>query len=288
MGAAVLVLRRDTPDDVRARQAFHGFGPVLVASVASLLGAVFSAGVYIAAANMLSSGDVLPDLAGAPRGDALLLPPSLQVTAIAFVGGAVLIIGAVLVVLPHALTGWRRSTRNDELLTTYPDRNPADPARDDQIRKVFWRAGLVDDAPRVLTPLLVALALGSVLVTGLLTIARWDDGAEAIVAEIGGATKLAAVGAFGIVVLLVLAAVVTFLGLRAERTRRLIGILWDLTAFWPRAVHPMAPPCYAERTVPGPPRCTAGPATPSHPAPPMSPVDIRTGQWCWPGTARAV
>jgi hypothetical protein len=32
--------------------------------------------------------------------------------------------------------------------------------------------------------------------------------------------------------------------------RKTIGALWDVATFWPRAAHPLAPPCYAERGVP--------------------------------------
>ncbi|MFF4450130.1 hypothetical protein [Streptomyces sp. NPDC001502] len=37
---------------------------------------------------------------------------------------------------------------------------------------------------------------------------------------------------------------------KSPRFRRTVGILWDIGTFWPRETHPLAPPCYAERTVP--------------------------------------
>ena len=29
-----------------------------------------------------------------------------------------------------------------------------------------------------------------------------------------------------------------------------MGVVWDITSFWPRAVHPLAPPSYAEKAIP--------------------------------------
>jgi hypothetical protein len=39
-------------------------------------------------------------------------------------------------------------------------------------------------------------------------------------------------------------------GWRNLGARRHIGVVWDISTFWPRAYHPLAPPSYAERAVP--------------------------------------
>jgi hypothetical protein len=42
----------------------------------------------------------------------------------------------------------------------------------------------------------------------------------------------------------------TVLAYRSRELRRVVAVLWDVVTFWPRANHPLTPPCYAERTVP--------------------------------------
>lgn len=48
----------------------------------------------------------------------------------------------------------------------------------------------------------------------------------------------------------VLVAVLIFWTIYHEELQRTIGVLWDISTFWPRTAHPFSPPCYGERVVP--------------------------------------
>ncbi len=48
----------------------------------------------------------------------------------------------------------------------------------------------------------------------------------------------------------IVGALLIFQAYRKPGWRRVVGILWDVTTFWPRWFHPFAPPSYGERAIP--------------------------------------
>ncbi|MGW1724280.1 hypothetical protein ACWCQK_15255 [Streptomyces sp. NPDC002306] len=231
------LLHRTRPEP---RAAMRGLGGPAVAMLACALGGVMSGGVSQRVADWLDG--TRASIAGPPvllTWQASVIPPML----------------VVLLVLCGRL-GWRtarlRRAGLDEVGRDYPGETK-DTARTRRIAGARAMASLTDRGPLVLAVTsATTLLLGTAALVGALTTGKTPAvAAQTAPAFVHGAADAAqALGSWliGLGFLLF----VTW-GRRAYKdaaARRTIGILWDVGTFWPRAAHPFAPPCYAERAVP--------------------------------------
>ncbi|MGC0333679.1 hypothetical protein RKD23_006669 [Streptomyces sp. SAI-170] len=231
------VLHRALPDP---RAALHGLGGPVVALLGCALGGVMAGGVSQRVADWLDgTGASIPGPPVLLTWQASVIPPLL------------LVLLAVC-----ALLGWRtvRLARAERAAVErdYPD-EMREPARTRRIARVRALATLTDSAPLIVAVTAVTTLL---LGAGALVGAWLSDRTPGRAAEhahpfVQGAAETAqALGSWLIGLGFIL--FVTW-GRRAYKdasARRTIGILWDVGTFWPRAAHPFAPPCYAERAVP--------------------------------------
>ncbi|MCO4696141.1 hypothetical protein LRR80_02198 [Streptomyces sp. RO-S4] len=231
------VLHRTDPD---RRAALRGLAGPAVAMLACALGGVMSGGVSQRVSDWLDG--TRASLPGPPvllTWQASVIPP--------------------LLVLLLVMCGWlaRRAwhlarAERAAVEREYPQET-GDPGRTRRIASVRAMAALTDRGPRILAVTSAAtLLLGAgALVGGLATGRTPGDASQGAHPVVHGAAQTAqALGSWLIGLGFVL--LVTW-GRRAYKdasARRTIGILWDVGTFWPRAAHPFAPPCYAERAVP--------------------------------------
>ncbi|MER6531352.1 hypothetical protein [Streptomyces sp. NPDC001508] len=222
------------------RAALRGLGGPAVALLACALGGVMSGGVAQRVADWLDGTG--PSIDGPPvllTWQASVIPP-LLVALLALVGWL-------------SWRTWRLSGAERRTVRLDYPKEPADPATTRRIARTRAMAALTDRAP-----LLVAVVSATTLLLGAAALAGGLDtgktpreAAAHTYAVVRGAAETAqALGSWLIGLGFVL--FVTW-GRRAYKdasARRTIGILWDVGTFWPRAAHPFAPPCYAERAVP--------------------------------------
>ena len=234
----------------RYRRALGGLaGPVLML-LSWMLAVGFAAGLILRAADYLGT----PAVVGGPRvsPDALLVPSSLYWIA----AGAFCFLAATVLVAAAAV-GWAWSHPGQQLVKDIygeaadAPRGSSASQRARAIAKDWTLAGLSDRAPLLLA--LMAGVLVAVTVAGVVGYlpATGFPGHQAHGLWLWqNASWLATAGSWAIGALAVALIALGGAAYRNAHTRRTVGILWDLGTFWPRATHPLAPPCYSERTMP--------------------------------------
>ncbi|QCX81308.1 hypothetical protein C9F11_38625 [Streptomyces sp. YIM 121038] len=237
LAAVATGLYRGAPD---TRTAIRGLGGPAVAMLACALGGVMSGGGSQRVADWLDGrGGTIDGPPALLTWQASVIPPLLVVVAVLCAGLAV-------------ATARRVRVELARVPREYPGERP-DTARTRRIAAKRASATLTDRVP-----LIVGVTSATTLLLGAAAlVGAWvsdevpGEAAEGAPAFVEGTAQTAqALGSwligFGFILF------VTW-GRRAYRdasARRTIGILWDVGTFWPRAAHPFAPPCYAERAVP--------------------------------------
>ncbi|WP_309094610.1 hypothetical protein [Streptomyces sp.] len=230
-------LHRTDPD---RRAVLRGLGGPAVAMLACALGGVMSGGVAQRVSDWLDG-----------TGASLDGPPVLLTWQASVIPPLLVVLLGLFGWLAHRALTLARAER-DAVARDYPEET-LDRARTRRIASTRAMASLTDRGPRV-----VAVTSGATLLLGagalvgaLVTDRTPGEAARGATPLVHGAAETAqALGSWLIGLGFIL--FVTW-GRRAYKdaaARRTIGILWDVGTFWPRAAHPFAPPCYAERAVP--------------------------------------
>lgn len=229
-----------------SRIVLHGLGGPAVTMIACALGGLLTAGVAQRVADWLDRGTT----PGAEDG-LLPGPPVLLVW-----NAAAIPVVLLCLLLPLAVIARRYRRTHTTWVDAARHGHPGEreePARTRQIARAGALAALTDQAPLIV----VGLSMASFLLGGCAIAGSWitgeapgqaSQGAPRIIRGAAEVAQAAGSWLIGAAVVLMIA-----LGRRAYRdagARRTIGILWDVGTFWPRAAHPFAPPCYAERAVP--------------------------------------
>ena len=267
----------------------HGFGAPLVATIAILAAGGFSTGVGLWSAQYLGNPvpstkaaqclvgfrekimgspadngetlfDACPDkkkdqlpalpadtevqIANYDADTPLIVPPAYFVAALVFFGLLVILVAGAALIWRIAIRQWTTAALAT-VQRDYPDNQ--DHPRLRAVAGARAVAALTDYAPTILARLTGLAALAMVSLGVPFTFIYFADGFDDVPITVPVLSSLSVASISATAAGIVALAAAAF---RNRKQRRVVGILWDVITFWPRANHPLTPPCYAERTVP--------------------------------------
>ncbi len=254
-----------------------GWTTTAMAILAALLGAAFSAAVYSFGATWLNTGSLKPSHDQVSKAlKAFDLPEPFRVATMAVVVSVAAAVVIFLIVGVGAFLGLgpggvKKVAGVPAGALKHDYRKQAGAFSSDKrtrsIERAVFVATFVERIPKVAAWLVgvgatITLGFGvlllhlithrtdslALLVSGMKPPVKrpwWQAGLEWLVSPDGQAWGAYAT-VLGLLGLVALAAA----AYRVPATRRVVGIIWDVASFWPRSCHPLAAPCYAERTVP--------------------------------------
>jgi hypothetical protein len=229
-------------DKPEPRPFLRGYLSPVLAALAIVTAAIFSSGAMYKMA----------DLIAAPGGTSTL-HPLFQGTSLASAVVAPILLLGLIAAAYAAARGYTRPPTFEDTCTEYGESPPRDAEVGKRLKVVArarYLASLTERGPAVLAGLAVCgIAVGAFSAYSAYTANRLD---ALLAGSLLGFDRKTLAGFGSTVVTLLLVGLVALGGLayRKDSIRRSVGILWDLATFWPRAAHPLAPPCYCERTVP--------------------------------------
>ena len=279
-GVAILVAgRARTGDEALGepgpKAGLFGLGAAVIAVMSVFLASVFTAAAYLVGAAWLTSGSLHPRLSTVSDvSRKFAVPEAILDAGLAYAVSIAILLACLVAFVARLGWAWVRLRAGSWPLVPgsyakdYPG-EPTDPRTTPRVKALLhdlFLGRVVDFAAGFLA---VVVGLGAVLVYvfglflllehgfGVNAPARWlldpvsrADLVRGIHPAFFSRIGLQGKGAYLAVVTLVLLVGLGAAAFRVQATRRSVGILWDLASFWPRLAHPLAAPCYAERTVP--------------------------------------
>ncbi|MFR9776594.1 hypothetical protein ACL02O_11120 [Micromonospora sp. MS34] len=252
LAAVTVWQQRRAPREARA--FFRGLGTPVFGAISVGLSATFTAGFVYRAADVLDRGAIPGPEHPPPPGAPPLDPP------IAYRWDALGALVTVLLVAVVGLYAGRFTRRGRERLAArisqedFPDPPPEAVARMGTVRRAISRARLAEQ----FSPLLIVYLVLSLLSLAFTALDLAEIGPTQLAQRVAGGRRTfvglaaylidAGTISLGLIVFgLLMIGVMAYL---SPEVRRAVGVLWDLGTFFPRTIHPFAPPCYAERAVP--------------------------------------